>query len=211
MSIKKTIARYGSLVALVAAAYGCGGMDRPERPVDEYDADVAADTEVVPDSEVYDAGIDAIASDADNKLDAETMIDSDAYDAGDAHGDAEAYDGDVLADADAAREVCDGIDNDGDGFTDVIARGTLDYIAVCTDNQNCGTYGNACDIPNTHCEIVPEYPHGALCVCDTGWTACPDSPASCDTHVAADPENCGTCGNACDEEEVCLEGMCRHH
>jgi hypothetical protein len=89
MSIKKTIARYGSLAALVAAAYGCGGLDRPERPIDEYDADAIVDTYIAPDSESYDTG------DAD--VDAETND-------GDVIPDADSADADTLPEADVEQD-----------------------------------------------------------------------------------------------------------
>ncbi len=81
-----------------------------------------------------------------------------------------------------------------------------------SDPRNCGVCGNVCPGPFDgsgkavcrlgHCQID----------CKSGYADC-DGRADngCETHVAADPRNCGACGAQCDLSfgQPCVNGACR--
>ena len=93
------------------------------------------------------------------------------------------------------------------GFGTTVTCADLD-----SDPRNCGVCGNAC--PNVfdgsgkavcrlgHCEIE----------CKGGYADCDGRVDNgCETHVAADPRNCGACGAHCDLSfgQPCVAGACR--
>lgn len=81
-----------------------------------------------------------------------------------------------------------------------------------TDPNNCGVCGNVCNLPHTTVNKCI----GGLCApsqCADGWSNCEvDSPEAwangCETDLTSDPNNCGTCGNACGTGAVCSAGSC---
>ena len=88
----------------------------------------------------------------------------------------------------------------------------LDCADLDSDVQNCGVCGNAC--PRIfdgsgkgvcrlgRCEIE----------CKSGYADCDGRVENgCETHVAADPRNCGACGAQCDLSfgQPCVSGACR--
>lgn len=76
--------------------------------------------------------------------------------------------------------------------------------------RNCGACGNVCP--------RPPYEHHASALCAGGKCeiACHDLYADCnqsmtdgcETSTASDPDNCGFCGNACKEGDLCWRGAC---
>lgn len=76
-----------------------------------------------------------------------------------------------------------------------------------TDADNCGECGNSCDLANAEA-----YCDEGVCLvgeCDPGWEDCnEDAEDGCETDIIGDGENCGACGNACPEEETCIDGEC---
>jgi len=72
-------------------------------------------------------------------------------------------------------EVCNGVDDDGDGETDEPGD---DPLALC---------GAALDCVAGRCE------GGG---CPGGYANCDDDP-DCETHIEEDPYSCGACGNYC--------------
>ncbi len=83
--------------------------------------------------------------------------------------------------------------------------GTL-CSSVCTtlsvDPNNCGSCGNVCQLPASHCV--------------NGMCACPDSDTLCGGNglplfcidASVDPQNCGACGNVCDTSYA-MSSACR--
>jgi len=91
--------------------------------------------------------------------------------------------------------------------------GQTDCSGVCvdldTDKEHCGTCDNPCAFDHA----------GAACVdgtcqmtgCEQGFADCNDDPEDgCETDLTTN-ENCGSCGNACEEGENCIEGQCTFH
>lgn len=81
---------------------------------------------------------------------------------------------------------------------------------VSADMQNCGACGAACSGPNaqTACQ-------SAQCVvtqCSTGFFDCDlKGTTGCESDVATDPSNCGSCGHPCalpHALQSCLAGSC---
>lgn len=70
---------------------------------------------------------------------------------------------------------------------------------LLTDEQNCGTCGNAC-APGETCEMGDCTPEG----CAAGLTDCDGNCVNLDT----DPDHCGSCDNVCGTDEVCNGGTC---
>ncbi|WP_437320044.1 hypothetical protein [Sorangium sp. So ce385] len=46
---------------------------------------------------------------------------------------------------------------------------------------------------------------GVACTCDAGLSCC--GPAC--VNLANDPQNCGTCGTRCPDEQACIQGECK--
>lgn len=74
-------------------------------------------------------------------------------------------------------------------------------------NTDCGTCGHSCNLPNAtgacdkgSCLIV---------VCNDGFANCNGAIGDgCEVDIKSDRNNCGSCGNACAANEVCLDGSC---
>lgn len=80
-------------------------------------------------------------------------------------------------------------------------------INLNTDPQNCGGCGHLCSFPNA---VQPGCSGGActLGICKPGFANCDGLPGTgCETNVAADPRNCGFCGNRC--ANACINGVCQ--
>ncbi|GMV15748.1 MAG: hypothetical protein AMXMBFR56_39720 [Polyangiaceae bacterium] len=79
-----------------------------------------------------------------------------------------------------------------------------------TDVLNCKFCGNACSLAHAVNECV-----GQVCKiksCDPGWENCDGVEANgCETNVATDPGNCGSCGKQCNSTNGtagCSAGKC---
>lgn len=92
-------------------------------------------------------------------------------------------------------------------------HGLVNCNGVCADlekdTNNCGTCGNVCS-PSWSCYRGK---------CETAWQgpwrceSVPDHMYWCDTgdqcvNVWEDDNNCGACGNACPDGDICSEGSC---
>ncbi len=80
--------------------------------------------------------------------------------------------------------------------------------SVLSDSNNCGACGNSCgNFPNATAQC-----QNASCIlgsCNTGYADCDHQVMNgCEAIVATDPKNCGACGNACPQGEVCVGGAC---
>ncbi|MBT3813799.1 hypothetical protein HOE37_03820 [Candidatus Woesearchaeota archaeon] len=135
---------------------------------------------------------------------------------------------DIAAGTCVQAEICDGVDNDGDGWVDKTvvtvdgkvvlneeeyynyANQGIEMIvtAYCTTNENCGGFEQDCGI-NSYCLVNSDSTNGANCACDNGWKNCQDNDGSlaCDNYIATDSNNCGACGVVC-ESGTCVDSVC---
>ncbi|AKV04600.1 Tryptophan synthase alpha chain [Labilithrix luteola] len=98
-------------------------------------------------------------------------------------------------------------------------------VKLSDDDSNCGACGHVCDPDNAHSEVkswpcgVDVYPPnvGFNCAssscglhCSSGYADCNKDTCrdGCETVLASDPENCGSCGNKCAADQVCDQGRC---
>jgi hypothetical protein len=83
--------------------------------------------------------------------------------------------------------------------------------SIAGDPDNCGACGVACSFSNAD----PLCVSGAcqMGACRPGWGDCDGDPANgCETNIAGDPNNCGTCGVACsftNADPLCVGGACQ--
>ncbi|MBI5535313.1 MAG: hypothetical protein HY898_21475 [Deltaproteobacteria bacterium] len=83
--------------------------------------------------------------------------------------------------------------------------------ALKTDVDNCGTCGKKCAFAHATPSCI-----GGTCAldkCAAGWADCDNDPVNgCEIEIAADPNNCGTCGVGCafpHATSACASGTCQ--
>jgi hypothetical protein len=65
-----------------------------------------------------------------------------------------------------------------------------------SDIEHCGDCATSCAL--AHADVACNARKCAFVGCVTGYTDCDgDETNGCETNIAADPQNCGSCGNAC--------------
>jgi cysteine-rich repeat protein len=111
-----------------------------------------------------------------------------------------------------ATELCDTIDSDCDGSGEAAGMISCDAAMDCetssTDDElNCGACANDCGSANTDSVMCTD---GACAfACTDPYRHCStDDSTGCETNVAADPENCGSCGHSC-LGGACVSGSCQ--
>ena len=84
-------------------------------------------------------------------------------------------------------------------------------VVLANTVTSCGNCGNVCS--QNH--IAPACANGSCeaGVCAAGWDDCDHSKGQdgCETHVAADPNNCGACNDQCSNQHInrlCAAGSC---
>lgn len=79
------------------------------------------------------------------------------------------------------------------------------------DPENCGACYNSCSTPGLlNASGTCQFGKCVL-TCQAGWADCNgDRRDECETNTAADPKNCGACGNVCDgiAGQACVDGQC---
>jgi Cys-rich repeat protein len=79
---------------------------------------------------------------------------------------------------------------------------------ITSDVKNCGACGMACGNVG-HGKIGCITGVCALTSCDQGWSDCDNNPKNgCETATGTDKNNCGKCGNACGQGQVCVNSSC---
>lgn len=104
---------------------------------------------------------------------------------------------------DGAPELCDGLDNDGNGEID-------EGFDLSSDPTRCGRCDNVCSFQNAAAACVE-----GECVIDAcleGFADCNDSEGDgCEVDTVTNPFHCGGCGMDCDRpnaDTACVESMC---
>jgi hypothetical protein len=93
-------------------------------------------------------------------------------------------------------------------YPDGVCRGAC--ADLVNDDENCGACGARCPAEGPRSVQACVY---GKCerTCETGWADCNgNGDDGCETHVAADPKNCGGCGIVCDgiAGQACVDGQC---
>jgi hypothetical protein len=126
------------------------------------------------------------------------------------HGRTGCADGRCIVACDVGWDNCNGQLNDGC------------ETSVLNDPRNCGACGMACE----SCEVCAGLACSStcgqckvcinnLCVGDSsgclpGFGECDgDCRNGCETSLTNDPANCGKCGHACAQGQVCMWGVCK--
>jgi Cys-rich repeat protein len=80
--------------------------------------------------------------------------------------------------------------------------------SVVSDAKNCGGCGMVCP-PVAHAKVTCQNGVCGLTVCDVGFADCDGNPKNgCEVAVGSDRNNCGKCGSACGQGQVCINGGC---
>lgn len=104
--------------------------------------------------------------------------------------------------------IC-GIDKCNAGFSDCNASAKDGCeINTTSDSNHCGACGKQCKLSNATSVCT-----GGSCAikkCNFGgWDDCNEVAADgCEINLAIDTKNCGACGNACTQGQVCQNGLC---
>ena len=93
-----------------------------------------------------------------------------------------------------------------------------------SDSQNCGACGNVCKAPTNVNDPAwicgpGAAPANTKWLCSTGECTLQCEPGfgdcnkqfcadGCEVSLAADPNNCGACGNKCNANQLCIDGAC---
>lgn len=80
--------------------------------------------------------------------------------------------------------------------------------AIENNPNNCGSCGNVCPSGANSTAVCSL----AVCglICNPGFGDCDGNPSNgCETSLESNPNNCGTCGNACVSGHLCLSGVCQ--
>ena len=79
---------------------------------------------------------------------------------------------------------------------------------VLSDLNNCGECAKRC-VGVPHASIGCLNGTCALTKCDPGYADCDRNPANgCEIGTGTDKNNCGMCGMACGQQQVCINSMC---
>ncbi len=103
-------------------------------------------------------------------------------------------------------EICDGTDNDCDGFVD-------EGFTLASDPTNCGVCGRVCNVNNgniqTYACVATQC---GIMTCRAGFADCDQSYGSgCERNVSSDINNCGNCNEVCttpNATPVCASSAC---
>lgn len=109
---------------------------------------------------------------------------------------------DVAADLPAEASMCPA----GFGDCDAVASNGCE-TNLMTARSNCGRCGNECD--GVIMNASPSCLRGVCTlVCASGYGDCDGRyDTGCETRIATDPNNCGTCRNSCGARS-CVMGRC---
>jgi hypothetical protein len=80
--------------------------------------------------------------------------------------------------------------------------------SVLSDIANCGSCSTPCNgLPNASANCVAG--NCVLGKCNNGYFDCNNMPNDgCESNIASDASNCGSCGNVCGNGLVCINGGC---
>jgi hypothetical protein len=84
-------------------------------------------------------------------------------------------------------------------------------VDLMTDQENCGACDSVCDLPHASEECINGQCTLVACEVEAGydWDDCDGTVANgCETDKLTDHDNCTTCGNACADDEGCVNGTC---
>jgi hypothetical protein len=80
--------------------------------------------------------------------------------------------------------------------------------STLSDPKNCGGCGMPCK-NIAHTTIACVNASCALTKCDQGWSDCDKNPMNgCEVATGTDAANCGACGAACGQGQVCINSSC---
>jgi hypothetical protein len=96
------------------------------------------------------------------------------------------------------QEICDGLDNDCDGFTD-------EDFNFQTDVNHCGGCNQVCQLDHATASCAGG--QCAIASCDAGFFDC-DGDATNGCETMQDAFHCGGCFTVCGVDETCVSGRC---